>query len=230
MLKPQSRGSQQHLNWQYGQSLRHWMCQLWPSQLQSLPATVCVQHRSSGVNTQHWVCCHRALSAVLRSCNPALKICCRTWNRMELHFLPRIEEINVLPLPLSLSFAAEPTQFDIFNNFKQTCYIFPKSWFTVWKRKFSRAENPWGKNKNLAKLWVFGNCLLQLKNKVKSKLGGDKEGSVAEPDTPKERCLPASAFHQPSTATLWEQEMLEQLQETGSQISLSWIRQNITEC
>lgn len=67
----------------------------------------------------------------------------------------------------------------------------------------------------------LGNCLLQLKNKVKSKLDGDKEGSATEPDKPKHRCSPASASQQPSTATLWEQETPEQLQGTGSQISPS---------
>lgn len=49
---------------------------------------VCVQHRILGVNTQHCVGCHRdreqrALSAVLRSCILALKICCRNWSRMD---------------------------------------------------------------------------------------------------------------------------------------------------
>lgn len=162
--------------------------------------------------------------------HPCIKNLLQELEQDGLHFLPPMEETNVLPLPASLSFATEPTQFDIFNNFRQTCYSFPKSWFTVWNRKFSRAENPHRKKKLTWKNSEYlGNCLLQLKNKVKSKLDGDKEGSATEPDKPKHRCSPASASQQPSTATLWEQETPEQLQGTGSQISPSWITQNTTE-
>lgn len=100
---------------------------------------------------------------------------------------------------------------------------FPKAGLQSETGNSSGQKIPGGEKKK--KTWqnseYLGNCLLQLKNKVKSKLGGDKEGSVAEPDMPKERRSPASAFQQPSTATLWEQQMLEQLQETGSQISPS---------
>lgn len=122
------------------------------------------------------MCCHCALSAVLRSCNCALKICCRTWSRRELHFLPLTEETSVLPLPASLSFETELTQFDIFNNFKKTCYSFPKSCFTVRNREIFQGRKSRGRKKNnLSKLCVFGKLSFATKkNKVKSKLGGDK--------------------------------------------------------
>lgn len=108
------------------------------------------------------------------------------------------------------------------TTFSRLVTAFPKAGLQSETGNFPGQKIPTEKKKLTWKNSEYlGNCLLQLKNKVKSKLDGDKEGSATEPDKPEQRCSPASASQQPSTATLWEQEMPEQLQGTGSQISPS---------